>query len=69
LNHLNVPRYRSYRANPPFCEQASLKCRYTALLGLDPTGDAISRTLDHAWKAALNAFDARFEGCLSLGRI
>ena len=38
------------------------------LMGLDPTGRGRGRWT-RRWKAALNAFDVRFEGRLSLGRI
>ena len=49
-------------------EQAALKCLYMALMGLDPTGRGRGRWTMR-WKAALNAFDIRFDGRLSAGRV
>jgi putative transposase len=48
-------------------EPAALKCRYLAIMSLDPTGRGRQRWTNR-WKAALNAFDITFDGRLSAGR-
>ena len=48
-------------------EQAGLKCVYTAIMSLDPTGQGGERWIKH-WRPALNAFDITFDGRLSAGR-
>src|SRR4030095_1215222 len=66
---INARLRRAVNARGHFpTEQAALKCLYMALMGLDPTGRGRGRWTMR-WKAALNAFDVRFEGRLSLGRI
>uniref|UniRef100_UPI003850B72F IS256 family transposase n=1 Tax=Kitasatospora fiedleri TaxID=2991545 RepID=UPI003850B72F len=47
--------------------QAALKCVYTAIMSLDPTGAGRRRWMTR-WKAALNAFEIAFDGRLSAGR-
>jgi transposase-like protein len=48
-------------------EQAALKCVYTAIMSLDPTGQRRKRWTMR-WKPALQAFDIAFDGRLSIGR-
>ncbi|MFV2118722.1 IS256 family transposase [Streptomyces sp. Act-28] len=45
-------------------EQAAMKCVYTALMSLDPTGKGRKRWAMR-WKAPLNAFQIHFEGRLA----
>jgi putative transposase len=47
--------------------RAARKCRYLAIMSLDPTGRGRKRWTNR-WKAALNAFDITFDGRLSAGR-
>lgn len=69
IESINARLRRAVNARGHFPnEQAALKCLYMALMGLDPTGRGRGRWTMR-WKAALNAFDVRFEGRLSLGRI
>ena len=69
IESINSRLRRAVNARGHFpTEQAALKCLYMALMGLDPTGRGRGRWTMR-WKAALNAFDVRFEGRLSLGRI
>jgi putative transposase len=44
-----------------------MKGLYLAIMSLDPTGKGRKRWTNR-WKAALNAFDITFDGCLSAGR-
>lgn len=48
-------------------EHAALKCVYLAAMALGPTGKSRARWTQR-WKAALNAFDIRFDGLLSAQR-
>jgi putative transposase len=69
IESINARLRRAVRARGHFPnEQAALKCLYMALMGLDPTGRGRGRWTMR-WKAALNAFDIRFDGRLSAGRI
>ena len=69
IESINARLRRAVNARGHFPnEQAALKCLYMALMGLDPTGRGRGRWTMR-WKAALNAFDVRFEGRLSLDRI
>jgi transposase-like protein len=69
IESINARLRRAVNARGHFPnEQAAMKCLYMALMGLDPTGRGRGRWTMR-WKAALNAFDVRFEGRLSLGRI
>jgi transposase-like protein len=69
IESINARLRRAVNARGHFPnEQAALKCLYMALMCLDPTGRGRGRWTMR-WKAALNAFDVRFEGRLSLGRI
>ena len=49
-------------------EQAALKCLYLAMRSLDPTGRGRKRWTNR-WKAALNAFDIKFDGRLSATQV
>jgi putative transposase len=69
IESINARLRRAVRARGHFpTEQAAIKCLYLALMGLDPTGRGRGRWTMR-WKAALNAFDIRFDGRLSAGRI
>ncbi len=48
-------------------ETATLKCVYTAIMSLDPTGKGQTRWILR-WKTVLNAFDITFNGRLSAAR-
>ncbi|MEV0743329.1 IS256 family transposase [Streptomyces sp. NPDC050549] len=49
-------------------EQAALKCVYTAVMSLDPTGAGRKRWTMR-WKGAMNAFDLAFDGRLTAGQL
>jgi transposase-like protein len=67
IESINARLRRAINARGHFSnELAAMKCLYMALMGLDPTGRG---RWTMRWKAALNAFDIRFDGCLSAGRI
>jgi transposase-like protein len=69
IESINARLRRAVNARGHFPnEQAALKCLYMALMGLDPTGRGRGRWTMR-WKAALNAFDIRFDGRLSAGRL
>ncbi len=66
-SNLLTPR-RAVNARGHFpTEQAALKCRYLAIMSLDPSGQGRKRWANR-WKAAPNAFDVTFDGRLSAGR-
>jgi transposase-like protein len=69
IESINARLRRAVNARGHFpTELAAMKCLYMALMGLDPTGRGRGRWTMR-WKAALNAFDIRFDGRLSAGRI
>jgi transposase-like protein len=68
IESVNARIRRAVRARGHFPnEQAALKCVYLAVMSLVPTGKGRKRWVTR-WKAALNAFEITFEGCLSAGR-
>ncbi|MFJ4675959.1 IS256 family transposase [Kitasatospora sp. NPDC088783] len=68
IESVNARIRKAVRARGHFPnEQAALKCVYTAVMSLDPTGQGDKRwTIP--WKPALQAFDITFDGRLSTGR-
>lgn len=69
IESVNARIRRAVNARGHFpTEQAALKCVYLAIMSLDPTG-AGRRRWSNRWKAALNAFEIRFDGRLSAGRV
>jgi putative transposase len=69
IESINARLRRAVKARGHFpTELAAMKCLYMALMALDPTGRGRGRWTMR-WKAALNAFDIRFDGRLSAGRI
>jgi putative transposase len=68
IESVNARIRKAVRARGHFPnEQAALKCVYTALMSLDPTGKGRRRWIMR-WKAPLNTFEIAFEGRLSAAR-
>ncbi|MFD8462901.1 transposase, partial [Streptomyces antimycoticus] len=68
IESVNARIRRAVKARGHFPnEQAALKCVYTAIKSLDPTGKGQARWTMR-WKTALNAFDITFDGRLSAAR-
>ena len=68
IESVNARIRRAVKARGNFAnEAAALKCVCVAVMSLGPTGTGRKRWMMR-WKAALNAFDAAFDGRPTTGR-